>query len=217
MWSRHLWNRVAVGPRVCRQTNVLRRVRVALVLLGFGIIGAVVDPLPAGADWTSPIDAVVVDGFRPPASRFGPGNRGLEYGDSVGLDVSAVDAGRVIFAGRVGRARHVVVDHGSGLWSTYAFLDSVGVVRGQRVAKGQIVGVAASGFHLTARLAGIYIDPALLLAGAEVIVQLDRVEASLDRVTTPRSASVRGARWADRVGRTSSSRKLGSPLRSARW
>lgn len=208
MRSRHVWNRVIAGLVAPRWTRARRRSFVSLALIAAGLIGSVVDPSPAGADWSSPIDSVVVDGFRPPANRFGPGNRGLEYGDSMGLDVSAVDAGRVIFAGRVGRARHVVVDHGSGLWSTYAFLDTVGVVRGQRVVKGQIVGVAAAGFHLTARLDGTYIDPALLLAGAEIIVQLEQV-------ATPRPMNVRGAGWASRVGGDSSSRKLRSLLRSA--
>ncbi len=126
----------------------------------------------AAEAWRQPVDAEVVDPFRPPATRFGPGNRGLEYGTVGGENVRAVDGGRVVFAGSVAGAVHVVVDHGEGLKSTYAFLRTAAVVRGQTVAKGQQIGTAAAGFHLTARLGGVYVDPRLLFLGAEVEVAL---------------------------------------------
>lgn len=122
--------------------------------------------------WRAPVDAPVIDPFRPPSQRWGPGNRGLEYGLETEVDVRAVDAGRVRFAGRVAGSLFVTVDHGDGLWSTLAYLDSVAVVRGQRVRAGQILGTAGPGFHLTARLDGEYVDPALFLAGAVVGVRL---------------------------------------------
>ena len=126
----------------------------------------------AGATWIEPISAPVVDPFRPPTTRYGRGNRGLEYGSSEGLDVVAVDDGRVVFSGVVGRHRHIVVAHGSGLRSTYAYLESSAVTRGQAVRQGQRLGRAASGFHLTARLGDVYVDPTLLFAGAEVVMAL---------------------------------------------
>lgn len=143
-----------------------------LLLLASIVIGAVLLATPVGADWEHPVDAPISDPFRPPASRFGAGNRGLEYGTSGGEFVLAVDAGVVVFAGTVGLERHVVVDHGDGLRSTYAFVASIDVVRGQRVVQGQRVATAATALHLTARLGSTYVDPMLLMAGAEVVVRL---------------------------------------------
>ena len=67
---------------------------------------------------------------------------------------------------------HVVIDHGEGLKSTYAFVTSAAVVRGQSVKRGQLVATAGPGFHLTARLWGEYVDPQLLFGGAEIQVNL---------------------------------------------
>ena len=152
------------------------------------LVGAVVLTEPAGADWEHPVDAVVSDPFRPPQTRFGAGNRGLEYATIGGEVVRAVDAGTVVFAGVVGRQRHVVVDHGDGLRSTYAFVSSVDVVRGQSVRQGQRVAVAGPAVHLTARLGSTYVDPMLLMSGAEVVVRLRpgvSAPAALDRRLSP--------------------------------
>lgn len=127
---------------------------------------------PAAAEWQPPVDAPIVDPFRPPTTRYGPGNRGLEYGVAEGQTVRAVDDGVVVFAGRVGGPAHVTIDHGEGLRSTAAFVDRIDVVRGQRVRQGQVIGAAGPGFHLTARLGGVYVDPALLIAGHEVSLHL---------------------------------------------
>lgn len=127
---------------------------------------------PAAAEWVHPVDAPVTDSFRPPRTRFGAGNRGLEYGTEGGEVVRAVDAGTVVFAGSVGGYRHVVVDHGEGLRSTYAFVERVDVVRGQSVRQGHAVALAGPGVHLTARLGSTYVDPMLLIRGAEVVVRL---------------------------------------------
>ena len=136
------------------------------------LVGAVALAAPAGADWEHPVDAAVSDPFRAPQTRFGAGNRGLEYATSGGEIVRAVDAGTVVFAGVVGKQRHVVVEHGDGLRSTYAFVSSVDVVRGQSVRQGQRVATAGPAVHLTARLGSTYVDPMLLMQGAEVVVRL---------------------------------------------
>jgi len=128
-----------------------------------------VGPHPAGCPWVAPVDAPVVDGFRPPPNPYGPGNRGLEYGVEPGQPVVAVASGEVGFVGPVAGRRYVVVEHGGGLRSTYGPLRSSAVVRGQPVAAGEGIGEAAPGLLLTARLGSgpsqRYIDPAPLLAG----------------------------------------------------
>ncbi len=140
--------------------------------MAFGVAVVVLAAHPAVGEWIPPVDAPVVDGFRPPKTRYGSGNRGLEYGLSAGQAFIAVDSGTVVYAGRVGQHRHITVDHGDGLRSTYAFVTTIEVVRGQRVRQGQRLGTAGPGFHLTARLGDTYVDPNLLFAGYEVSLRL---------------------------------------------
>lgn len=116
-------------------------------------------PGAAEGTWQPPVDSVIVDFFRPPAHPYGPGNRGLEYATRRGQRVGAVAAGTVVFAGQVGGRLFVVVTHGAGLRSTYAYLDRITVAEGDSVSPGQRLATAATGFHLTARLDGRYIDP----------------------------------------------------------
>lgn len=134
-------------------------------------VGAGAPPAPdrAGCPWVAPVDAPVVDGFRAPPHRYGPGNRGLEYGVDAGEPVVAVAPGQVGFVGPVAGRRYVVVEHTGGLRSTYGPLQSAAVARGQQIAAGERIGVASTGLLLTARLgsgpAERYIDPGPLLAG----------------------------------------------------
>lgn len=129
-------------------------------------------PVLAAEPWLPPVDAPVADPFRPPENRWSPGNRGLAYTGTEGQAVVAVDDGVVTFAARVAGALHVVVDHGDGLRSTYAYLAGTSVVRGQRVARGEQLATASANFHLGARLGDRYVDPALLLAGVEPVPRL---------------------------------------------
>lgn len=151
-----------------RGTAWLSLLAAVSVVLASALLGGA----PAAAEWQPPVDAPIVDPFRPPASRYGAGNRGLEYGISGDQIVRAVDAGTVVFAGRVGGSAHITIDHGEGLRSTSAFVSRIDVVRGQRVRQGQVIGAAGPGFHLTARLGDTYVDPALLFAGYEVSLRL---------------------------------------------
>ncbi len=110
-----------------------------------------------------PVDAPVVDSFRPPAGFAGPGNRGLEYATRPGSAVRAAAPGVVTFAGPVGGGRHVTVLHPDGVRTSYSFLRSVAVRAGQHVSAGRIVGTAGTSFHFGARIGQAYVDPAVLL------------------------------------------------------
>ncbi|MDH3294418.1 MAG: M23 family metallopeptidase [Acidimicrobiia bacterium] len=114
---------------------------------------------PAPQSWRHPVDAPIVDFFRPPSGPYGAGNRGLEYGTIPGQSVMAVAAGDVMFAGPVGGSLFVVIAHSPALRSTYAYLDRILVAVGDRVGQGETVAEAGAGFHLTARLRGRYVDP----------------------------------------------------------
>jgi hypothetical protein len=151
------------------------RALVAVVALGVALLPTIVVP-PAGAApppaYEPPVDAPVVDPFRPPASRFGPGNRGLEYGTDPGTEVRAAAGGDVTFAGVVAGTRHVTVLHEDGLRTSYSFLDRVDVVVGQRVTQGQVLGTTAGRLHLGARAGEAYLDPASLFRASPPHVEL---------------------------------------------
>jgi len=89
-------------------------VRRVLLVLCCAAVTSTIAPAAAGPappTYVPPVDAEVVDGFRPPASLYGAGNRGLEYGTEPGTEVRAVAAGRVVFAGSVAGTRAVTVRH----------------------------------------------------------------------------------------------------------
>ena len=131
---------------------------------------------PAAADDTvvhqPPVDAPVVDPFRPPATRFGPGNRGLTYDLAPGTAVRASADGTVVFAGQVAGTLHVTVLHADGLRTSYSFLGSIAVHRGQTVGRGDTVGTGGVGFHFGLRDGDTYLDPASLFDGSVVHVRL---------------------------------------------
>ena len=122
-------------------------------------------PGGAGCGWLAPVDAPVVDPFRPPDHPYGAGNRGIEYGTAPGDRVGAVAGGRVTFVGPVAGHAYLVITHPGGIRSTYGPLRATSVVRGEEVTAGQSVADADRGLHLTARLDDRYLDPGPLLDG----------------------------------------------------
>jgi len=153
---------------------VRRWVCVSLV----GLVVALGAPA-AGAQSTyqAPVDAPVVDVFRPPATPYGPGNRGIDYGTEPGEAVYASADGVVVFAGRVGLSQHVVVLHDDGIRTSYSFLAEVDVRRGDHLAQGDVVGRAGAELHFGARIGDEYLDPARLLTGSPPAVHLVPVDA----------------------------------------
>ncbi len=119
-----------------------------------------------GCGWRRPVDASVIDAFRPPPDRYRAGNRGLEYGTAGGEAVTAVTDGQVTFVGPVGGRNYVVLTHADDRRSTYGPLESISTLRGQTHRQGDQIGLAAPGFHLTVRVGERYLDPAPLLDGA---------------------------------------------------
>ena len=131
---------------------------------------------PTAVTYLPPVDAPVVDRFRPPTTPYGPGNRGIDYATAPGQPVSAAAPGEVVFAGRVGNGLHVVVRHADGIRTSYSFLGGITVERGDHVDQGTVLGRAADDgtpLHFGAR-AGTddddgnngnttYLDPLVLL------------------------------------------------------
>ncbi len=136
--------------------------------------------------WVKPVDGAVVDPFRAPPHAYGPGNRGIDLAAGAGTPVRAAGDGVVAFAGQVGGALHVVVEHAGGLRTTYAFLESTGVRAKQRVTRGQVIGATggtgagqpANSMHFGLRLGDRYVDPSVLFAPCDLteIVHLAPVD-----------------------------------------
>ena len=116
--------------------------------------------------YVAPVDGVIIDHFRPPASIYAAGNRGIDELTAPGAPVVASAAGVVIFAGPVAGSLHITIRHGDGLRTSYSFLAAVAVVPGEVVEQGQLIGLSSGAFHFGVRdLDGTYLDPEAVLAG----------------------------------------------------
>jgi murein DD-endopeptidase MepM/ murein hydrolase activator NlpD len=150
-----------------RRARALPALATAAVLAA-AVLALIVPARPAAAgtptaigtvDYRPPVDAPLADLFRPPATPYGPGNRGVDYATPQGTLVRAAAGGVVVFAGQVGGSLHVVVLHDDGIRTTYSFLADIAVHRGDRVAQGQPVGTSGPSLHFGARQGDAYIDP----------------------------------------------------------
>jgi len=98
-------------------------------------------------------------------------HQGLDYHAPRGTRVVAANSGTVLLARRLFfEGNCVVVDHGQGLMTLYMHLSKFKVRKGQKVRRGQLLGLSgatgrATGphLHLAVRWEGIYLDPAKLL------------------------------------------------------
>jgi len=98
-------------------------------------------------------------------------NKGLDYAAPTGTPVSAVNVGTVLLAGPLYfEGNCVVLDHGQGLLTLYLHLSEIKVKQGERIARGQEIGLSggtgrATGphLHLAVRWQGVYLNPATLL------------------------------------------------------
>jgi murein DD-endopeptidase MepM/ murein hydrolase activator NlpD len=121
----------------------------------------------------------VVRPFRAPASRYGPGHRGVDLAIGADLAVVSAGAGVVRFAGSVGGRGVVVVAHADGITTEY---EPVGpAVRvGAVVRAGQLIGhvrgthrgCSRTCLHWGARRADDYFDPLTLLKPLGPVVLL---------------------------------------------
>ena len=115
-----------------------------------------------------PVDAEVVDAFRPPKHIGATGNRGWEYDPAPGQPVWASAEGEVVFSGPVARNRFVTVLHRDGLRTAYGFLGLIAVQEGDRVAPGQLLGTTSERFFFSVRAEDEYLDPAMVLTAGRV-------------------------------------------------
>jgi murein DD-endopeptidase MepM/ murein hydrolase activator NlpD len=133
---------------------------------------------PNRPQYVPPVDAPIVERFRPPPCTWCPGNRGIDYDTTAGSWVRASAAGLVTFAGSIGGDRFVVVAHPDGLRTTYAFLAGIKVAAGDRVAQRQVVGTAGDRLHFGVRRGATYLDPELLFVAERWVARLVPLRSS---------------------------------------
>jgi murein DD-endopeptidase MepM/ murein hydrolase activator NlpD len=98
-------------------------------------------------------------------------HEGLDYAVPRGTPVKALNAGTVILARPLFfEGNCVVLDHGQGLLTLYLHFSAFNVKEGEKVAKGQVLGLSggtgrATGphLHVAVRWQGVYVNPATLL------------------------------------------------------
>lgn len=119
-------------------------------------------------DW--PVDGPMLYQF---GTSVGPNNtripwHGIGIGAPVGTPVKAVAGGTVILAGSLGTyLTSVLLDHGGGYYTFYAYLGDATATKGDRVTRGQVIGhvggeASDEGPHLHFEIrgqGGIALDP----------------------------------------------------------
>ncbi len=157
-----------------RHRSVTRAV-VVVVLVSIILTSVASASRPADAAdsvFRRPTPAPVLDPFRLPDGKYGPGNRGIEY-DTGDLDrVSAAERGTVVFAGPVAGSLFVTVDHGDGLESSYGFVGHILVREAEEVAGGDLVALTDGPFHFSVRLNGEYLDPEPFFGTRRIVLRL---------------------------------------------
>ena len=160
-------------------------------LLGWLLWLGVAPPVVAAAGTAVlPLTGPVVRGFDPPDQPWLPGHRGVDLLGTVGADIVAAMAGRVVFAGTVAGRGVVVVSHGT-LRTTY--LPVRAVVRvGQQVGTGEVIGRLQAGhgcpggscLHWGLKRGDTYLDPLSLLDAGPIRLLPEAATTQAGRLPT---------------------------------
>lgn len=129
------------------------------------------------AEWSGrfepPIDSTVSEGFgtrRTFNGKLASIHRGLDYHAAPGTPILASNSGEVVLARQLFyEGNCVIIDHGFGFSTIYMHFSRLDVTEGQKVKKGQELGLSgATGrvtgphLHVAVRWQGEYLDPAQL-------------------------------------------------------
>jgi murein DD-endopeptidase MepM/ murein hydrolase activator NlpD len=100
---------------------------------------------PSGFIW--PVQGYVTSGFGP---RWGRMHTGIDIAAPAGTPIHAAKAGDVIYAAWMGGYGNlVVVDHGDSVVTLYGHQSRMGVVEGQELNQGDVLGFVGSTGHST--------------------------------------------------------------------
>lgn len=158
----------AFGPRLERSVTRFQRWAhlTADGIVGPSTLAALERGLPrARLAISAPVAAPFGDLFGPRGSRF---HAGVDFPAERGTSVTAAAGGRVAYADlrEGGHGNLVVVRHRRGVRTFYAHLSRIDVVVGQRVSRGEQLGLVGSTgrstgphLHFETRLRGALVDP----------------------------------------------------------
>jgi len=132
---------------------------------------------PASGTYAWPVKGPVIRPFEPPPDPYSSGHRGIDIAVPFGTTIVAAQDGTVAFAGWVGGQLFISIDHADGVRTTYSWISAASVKKGQKVNKGDPIGLTGHGhpdaatphLHFGARIGSTYIDPMLLLEAASVV------------------------------------------------
>jgi murein DD-endopeptidase MepM/ murein hydrolase activator NlpD len=128
-----------------------------------------------GASHAVPLFGELVRIYDAPPDPFAAGHRGVDVAAPTGTPVRASADGVVTFVGTVVDNLTVTVAHGGELLTSYSFLGTALVRRGDPISRGTVVGTVGRGHpgsslpphvHLSARRQGFYVDPLELYVGS---------------------------------------------------
>ena len=92
----------------------------------------------------------------------------IDIANNAAPDIAVADSGTVVYSGciRYGYGCHIIVDHGNGMQTLYAHMQSLYVSSGNSVARGQAIGKMgstgrSSGIHIhfEVRINGVIVNP----------------------------------------------------------
>jgi murein DD-endopeptidase MepM/ murein hydrolase activator NlpD len=126
------------------------------------IVASAGNPDDSCAGLLQPVDGPVAATFAP-RGRYA-GHWGVDWLVPEGTGVRPAGAGIVSFVGSVAGNLTTTVDHGGGLRTSYSYLGSVAVTRGQLVTESTRLGTSGIGhnvpaLHFSVRLGDTYVDP----------------------------------------------------------
>jgi murein DD-endopeptidase MepM/ murein hydrolase activator NlpD len=118
-------------------------------------------------------------------------HEGVDYGGPVGTPVRTIGDGVVTMAGRMGSYGNIViVNHGQGDETRYAHLSRISVRKGEKVQRGETVGllggtgrVTGPHLHFEFRENGRATDPVMALARSQPAVLSPQAKAAFDRAS----------------------------------
>ncbi len=124
-------------------------------------------------DFTPPVNTATSDVFgtrRIINGKVQSVHQGLDYAAREGTPVDAVNRGTVLLARPLYfEGNFVVLDHGQGLLTLYLHLSRIDVKEGDKIERGQQIGLSggtgrATGphLHIAVRWNGVYVDPGTL-------------------------------------------------------
>jgi hypothetical protein len=147
--------------------RVTRRSIVVALVAGALLVATPVRTAAGTPGYLRPVRGSIIRHFEPPPTPYAAGHRGLDMAVPIGTSVVASNAGVVAFAGAVATELFVSIDHPDGVRTTYSYLASVSVSKGDVVARGQQIALSGPGhagstephLHFGMRTGETYIDP----------------------------------------------------------